>query len=414
MKIIVIDCRRVLDSGIGRVTEWFLQNVVPELSKNYLVKYLVTPNTREDYQVPLEDCIVVGYKPLSREELYMMPQLLSDNGCHLFISPQINVSPFHLCRTVNMLHDLWYVVHPEFLPEPKDIQQRFDSGSSSYIDHISPWLTEEKASRFLTKEGMDCWMASLRTKKPASIYIWSQLCLFSIMSDLIVCVTEDVESSFRRLFRRDSGITTIENSLSDSWFTPQSAIAKEKEGFLCMAKLEERKNLPMLLDAYDSYCHIVHHPQTLTIAGDYGYEECAKSILDRIDEMNHRYGVERIRYIRSARTEQVHLLLEKAALLVHPSLYESFGYPPLEAIAAGIPVASTPTGKMRGGIGKYVHLFDPNDVERLTSILTEFHERPETYHAKAEDAKRFLRNEIDNAGKVNRWMTAIDQFMQNS
>ena len=170
----------------------------------------------------------------------------------------------------------------------------------------------------------------------------------------------------------------------------------------------------MLLDAYDAYCRKVSHPQTLTIAGDYGYEECARSILGKIDELNRHYGSERIRYIRSARTEQVHRLLEKTALLVHPSLYESFGYPPLEAIAAGIPVAATPTGKMKGEIGKYVHLFDSDDSERLTAILTGFHEHPEAYRAQADEARRFLRNDIDNAQKVSRWMTALGQLLQES
>ena len=410
MKKIIIDCRRVFDSGIGRVTEWFVQNVAEVLSQEYVVNYLVTPQTIEDYCLSVEDCLVINHKPLSGGEMYLIPQLLIDNGCDLFISPQINVSPFHLCKTINMLHDLWYLSHPEFLPKVQDAQKRFGSSGDSYIKQVALWLNEDRAKYYLTEEGINLWHQALTTRNPALLYTWSQLSLFSAFSSTIVCVTKDVEHKFRALFKRDFGITTIENSMSETWFSDRQDNV-EKEGFLCLAKLEERKNLIGLLNAYELYCKQVENPHSLTIAGDYGYEQYAKKVLSKIEELNDKFGCKRIQYFRSARTEQIHQLLGHAAMLIHPSLYESFGYPPLEAMAAGIPVAATKTGKMAGPLGENAVLFDPNNVEMLASIMSDFTKQPQPFLERAKKAKEALKRSIDNRQKVCFWKATIDRVL---
>ena len=54
-----------------------------------------------------------------------------------------------------------------------------------------------------------------------------------------------------------------------------------------------------------------------------------------------------------------------ARLLVYPSLYEGFGLPPLEAMAAACPVACTNTSSVPEVVGDAALMFDPTRVEDI-------------------------------------------------
>jgi glycosyltransferase involved in cell wall biosynthesis len=62
-------------------------------------------------------------------------------------------------------------------------------------------------------------------------------------------------------------------------------------------------------------------------------------------------------------------LYQQAALFVHPSLYEGFGYPPLEAMAAGCPVACSNTSCFPETVANAAELFDPYNVEEIAQAL---------------------------------------------
>jgi glycosyltransferase involved in cell wall biosynthesis len=56
---------------------------------------------------------------------------------------------------------------------------------------------------------------------------------------------------------------------------------------------------------------------------------------------------------------------QQAALFVYPSLYEGFGYPPLEAMVAGCPVACSKTSCFPETVADAAELFDPYDVDDI-------------------------------------------------
>lgn len=62
-------------------------------------------------------------------------------------------------------------------------------------------------------------------------------------------------------------------------------------------------------------------------------------------------------------------LYEQAALFVYPSLYEGFGYPPLEAMAAGCPVACSNVSCFPETVANAAELFDPYNVESIAQAL---------------------------------------------
>jgi len=62
-------------------------------------------------------------------------------------------------------------------------------------------------------------------------------------------------------------------------------------------------------------------------------------------------------------------LYHQAAAFVYPSLYEGFGLPPLEAMAAGCPVVSSNTSSMPEVVRKAGVYFNPNDIEDIRNAI---------------------------------------------
>jgi len=62
-------------------------------------------------------------------------------------------------------------------------------------------------------------------------------------------------------------------------------------------------------------------------------------------------------------------LLQRAAALVFPSLYEGFGQPPLEAMACGCPVACSNAASLPEVVGDAARLFDPGSREEIVDAI---------------------------------------------
>jgi glycosyltransferase involved in cell wall biosynthesis len=67
------------------------------------------------------------------------------------------------------------------------------------------------------------------------------------------------------------------------------------------------------------------------------------------------------------REEELRRLVAGARLLVFPSRSEGFGFPPLEAMAAGVPVVSTTAGSIPEVVDGAAHLVRPGDADALAS-----------------------------------------------
>jgi glycosyltransferase involved in cell wall biosynthesis len=62
-------------------------------------------------------------------------------------------------------------------------------------------------------------------------------------------------------------------------------------------------------------------------------------------------------------------LYRKAEAFVYPSIYEGFGFPPLEAMAEGCPVISSNVSSMPEVIGDAAEFFDPAEIETMAAAL---------------------------------------------
>jgi len=69
-------------------------------------------------------------------------------------------------------------------------------------------------------------------------------------------------------------------------------------------------------------------------------------------------------------------LIDAATVLAYPSRYEGFGFPPLEAMAKGVPVVSTRAGAIPEVLGSGAALVPVGDVAALAGALAEVLDSP--------------------------------------
>lgn len=103
---------------------------------------------------------------------------------------------------------------------------------------------------------------------------------------------------------------------------------------------------------------------TLTLVGDRDY------FSSRLEADAQRGGyADNVRFFGRATEQELTKLYATASLYVFPSLCEGFGIPPLEAMAAGVPVASSNATAMPEILGDAALFFDPTDERAMADAM---------------------------------------------
>lgn len=135
---------------------------------------------------------------------------------------------------------------------------------------------------------------------------------------------------------------------------------------LYFGNIEPRKNLVRLIRAYSNLPAPVKREQSLVLAGSASW--LADDVEREITAARAR-GDDVVRVHQRLADDELPALLSRARLVVHPALYEGFGFVPLQAMACGTPVVVSRAASMpevAGDAGAYV---DPLDVESITAAM---------------------------------------------
>jgi len=84
----------------------------------------------------------------------------------------------------------------------------------------------------------------------------------------------------------------------------------------------------------------------------------------------------RVKWLGQVRGEDMPMLMARSRALVYPSLYEGFGFPPLEAMAIGTPVVASNRGSLPEILNDAALLVDPTDRRALGEALEAVLARP--------------------------------------
>ena len=132
---------------------------------------------------------------------------------------------------------------------------------------------------------------------------------------------------------------------------------------LCVATLEPRKNLDLLIDSYMNLPARARAEYPLVLVGSPGWncEALLKRVADSADQ-----GVRWLGFIPQ---EHLPALYNGARCFVYPSIYEGFGLPILEAQACGTPVVTSNSSSLPEVTSAEALLVDPHDGDELLSAL---------------------------------------------
>jgi glycosyltransferase involved in cell wall biosynthesis len=150
---------------------------------------------------------------------------------------------------------------------------------------------------------------------------------------------------------------------------------------LHLATLEPRKNVDSLIRAFDAIAASV--PHDLVIAGSRGWLPGA---IDRAYERARHAA--RIHFPGFVAEEDKAALYAAADLFVYPSLYEGFGFPPLEALVAGTPVITSDNSSLPEVVGEWATLINPYDTAELALVMKELLVNPAAVSAQAQQEIR--------------------------
>lgn len=195
--------------------------------------------------------------------------------------------------------------------------------------------------------------------------------------DEIIAVSRNTARDLEKFWEVPaSKITVIPHGVNHERFFPVvPEIAKEtgakhfglkRPFFLYVARLEHPgKNHLRLIGAFERFKTETKSPWQLVLAGSDWHG--AEIIHAAIKNSPCAGDIRCLGFVPEA---ELPLLYRAADVFVYPSLYEGFGFPPLEAMACGCPVLCSPRGALGDVVGEAAVTVNPQDAGRLQSQLT--------------------------------------------
>ena len=324
---VIVDARMIASSGIGTC----LRNTLPRIIQarpDWHFILLGKPDRLADVLSSSNSEIrVAGAEVYSlREQLDFARFGL--RGADLFWAPHYNIPLAPTPRLVVTVHDVMHLTLPEYR---------------------NSWLRRQYATTMY---------AAVRRRAAA-----------------VICDSDFTRREFERLVGAAPAMHVVHNGVDGSWFdVPRrpdlTSSAPPYIVFVGLAK--PHKNLVGLLQAFTMIRDRV--PHDLVIVGS--RRDALRTSDRRIEEAAAALGG-RVRFADQLELSALQQCVAGADVLVQPSLYEGFGLPPLEAMAAGTACLASRIDPLVEVCGDAVTYCDPRDPADMARRLLELLESKE-------------------------------------
>jgi glycosyltransferase involved in cell wall biosynthesis len=329
---IAIDGRTIVGdkTGVGVYAERIVRSLLSIDRRNHYFLFLVEPI--DDLQAPnLTTLLIKGYNRAGLNRVWenvLMPRFAARNNIDLYFSPAyaLPLLPPPRLRFVAVIHDLIGLLYPEtFTPKMRLWQKIFVANAAKVADRI-------------------------------------------------ITGSEATKTDFLRLYPSAASKTSVIYHSIDDDYRPaddmkeldrvRSAYSLPEKIVLYVGTVEPRKNVAHLARGFALLPESLRNQYTLVIAGKPGwFVESIKTEITRLE-----LG-DKVRFIGYVDRHDLPSLYQLATLFVYPSIYEGFGFPPLEAMSCGVPVLCSNTSSFPEVVGDAAIMVDPHDVGQMTKEL---------------------------------------------
>ncbi len=193
-------------------------------------------------------------------------------------------------------------------------------------------------------------------------------------ADRVIADSQSTKNDILRFYPayRDR-VTVIYPELDDRFriITDDAMLVRAKKKYslpekfiLYIGTIEPRKNVESIAAAYSNLPSDIQSQFDLVIGGNIGWY--AEKIFNEIKIQRLEQRIHFIGYVDDSFLPS---LLTLASVFVFPSFYEGFGYPPLEAMACGVPVVSSNTSSLSEAVGNAAILVDPANVQQISKAI---------------------------------------------
>lgn len=321
---LMVDLRMYRSSGIGRYLQTLLPDLIPRLNSARIVVLcnradLDSEAWTSDPRIELRHMLA---RPFAvAEQLASLTAVYRESP--LLWVPQYNIPLAYRGKLLITIHDLCQLAYPETLGN-----------------------------------GLQRWYARFLLSTVAS-RARAILCVSQFTADE-VCKYLEVDRD--RLTVCYPSIGTLWNQGKNSGRQPNSGPVPY---LLAVGNVKKHKNLRRLIDAFDRVKNRI--PHALVIVGQRSGFLNADTELDDADvSLNGR-----VRFTGHISDYELTDYYINATALIFPSFYEGFGFPTIEAMALGCPVACSDAASLPEVVGDAALLFDPFSLESVSQAVVQ-------------------------------------------
>ena len=266
-------------------------------------------------------------------KIFNYPKIDKELGVDAWFMPHINfIGLAGSARSIITIHDLSFLRYPEFFSARKNFWHR---------------LVNVKK---LLKKFAVIVAVSENTKRDII-----ELCGVSEAKIKIIYPGLSAQFFDRELINGQAEAVRIKYDLPDKYI-------------LYLGTVEPRKNVEGIIRAYNEMRN-KHHELSgvkLIIAGGKGWK--SDNIYNERERSQFKSGSQFFGHVAD---EDRACLYGLAKVFVYPSFYEGFGFPPLEAMAAGVPVVASFAASLPEVVGGAALMVDPYNINEIARALKE-------------------------------------------
>ncbi len=262
---------------------------------------------------------------------------------------------------------------------------RFGNNVAGWMDpetdvfHACKLLNPPRRAKLTaTIHDLTCWLLP-ETHSPANVAADRHFAerILKPADGLIAVSHASRADAVRILGLRPERIRVIHHGIAEPFFQvtqPVADAARARYGlkrpyFLFVGTIEPRKNIDLLLDAFQGLPLSIREEFELVLVGPPGWAH--QQTVRRLGQL-----CKGIRYLGYAAESDLPGLFAGAAAFVYPSLYEGFGFPVAQAMAAGTAVITSDISALPEIAGGSAVLVDPHSERELRAAMQEMATSP--------------------------------------